>query len=188
MVHSQAPFGDLRGHSSVCPGVPAEVIGEMAILQQLTRVAHNSRVFDPNADPPRTLLAAEEKFRTFLATQDYPTTICWLMPGDVVADRNRHLWVRKRGTEGTRYATLQYSVGVERNCGVELEAVCATETETFASVFVPEDDVDAQRHLMGRCLKLTCRVERFATSAVTNPLKWRLLWWWNARRSKGSEQ
>jgi hypothetical protein len=121
----------------------------MRILQQLTRVAHNSRVFDPSADPPSTLLAAEEKFRTFLATQDYPTTICWLMPGDVVADRNRHIWVRKRGTEGTRYATLQYSIGLERNCGVELEAVCATETETFASVFVPEDDLDAQRHLMG---------------------------------------
>jgi len=141
-------------------------------------------VFDANANPPKTLSAAEEKFRTFLATQNYPTTICWLMPGDVLGDWNRHLWVRKRGAEGTRYATLQYSVGLERNLGIELDAVCANETETFASVFVPEDDLDAQSHLMGRGLKLICSVERFATSAVTNPFKWKLLWWWTSWRSR----
>lgn len=104
------------------------------------------------------------------------------MPGDVLADRHRRLWVRKRGAEGERYATLQYSVGLERNLGVELEAICATEHETFASAFVPEDDLDAQYHMMGRGLKLVCRVERHATSTVTNALKWRLLWWWNTRR------
>ena len=156
----------------------------ITILQQVTKLAHNSRVFDANADPPNTLSAAEERFRTFLATHNYPTTICWLMPGDVVADRDRHFWVRKRGAEATKHATLQYSVGLERNVGVELEAVCATETETFASVFIPEDAIDAQRYLMGRGLKLTCPVERNATSAITNPLKWRLLRWWNIRRSR----
>jgi hypothetical protein len=31
------------------------------------------------------LSTAEEKFRTFLAAQNYPKPICWLMPGDVVA-------------------------------------------------------------------------------------------------------
>jgi hypothetical protein len=91
------------------------------------------------------------------------------MPGDVVADKNRHLWVRKRGAVGTRYATSQYSLGLERNFGVELQSICATKTKTFASVFVPEDELDAQRYLMGRGLKLTCPVERFATSAVMNP-------------------
>ena len=156
----------------------------MEILQQLTRVAHTLRVIDPNANPPKTLSGAEEKFRTFLATQNYPKAICWLMPGDVMADGNRRLWVRRRGIEGTEYAVLQYSLGIERNCGVMLEAICATETETFASVFVPEDDLDAQRHLMGCGLKLSCPAERFATSAVTNPLKWKMLWWWNNRRSK----
>jgi hypothetical protein len=145
-------------------------------------------VIDANADPPPTLSAAEEKFRAFLATQNYPTTICWLMPGDMVADRNRRLLVRKRGAEGTKYAILQYSVALDRNVGVELQAMCATEMETFASVFVPEDYLDAQRHMMGRCLKLTCPVERYATSAVTSALKWKLLWWWNGRRSKRLER
>jgi hypothetical protein len=75
-------------------------MSEMAILQQLRGVAHNSRVTDANPDPPDTFSTAEEKFRTFLAAQDYPTTICWLMPGDMVVDTNRHYGVRKheRGT------------------------------------------------------------------------------------------
>ncbi len=159
----------------------------MGILQQLSVVAHNSRVTDANPDPPDSLSAAEEKFRTFLASQNYPTSICWLMPGDVVVDTNRRYWVRKREAEATRYAALRYSVGLERNFGIKLQAICATEVETFASVFVPEDDLDAQYHLMGRGLKLSCPVERYSTSTVTNPLKWCLLWWRNGQRSKDLE-
>lgn len=158
-----------------------------AILQHLRPVAHNSRVTDANHDLPHTLSDAEGKFRTFLATQNYPEVICWLMPGDVVVDANRHYWVRKREVEGTRYAALRYSVGLERNIGVKLQAICATESETFASVFVPGDDSDAQYHLMPHGLKLSCPVERYSTSTVTNPLKWRALWWRNGQRSKKLE-
>jgi hypothetical protein len=82
-----------------------------AILQPLRGVAHNSKVTDANSDPPDAFSAAEEKFRTFLETQNYPTTICWLMPGDVVVDTNRHCWVRKREAKGAGYAAVRYSVG-----------------------------------------------------------------------------
>jgi hypothetical protein len=157
------------------------------ILQQLRGIAHNSRVTDANLDPPQTLSAAEEKFRTFLAAQNDPKAICWLTPGDAVVDTNRHYWVRKREAEGARYAALRYSMGLERNFGVKLQAICATESETFASVFVPEDDIDAQYRLMGRGLKLSCPVDRHSTSTVTNLLKWRLLWWRNGQRSKELE-
>jgi hypothetical protein len=141
-------------------------------------------VTDPNADPPQTLSAAEEKFRAFLATQNYPKAICWLMPGDVVVDGKRRCWVRKREAEATRFAALRYSEGLERDLGVMLRAICATETETFASVFVPADDTDRQYNLMGRGLKLSCPVERYSTSTVTNPLRWRMLRWRNGKRSK----
>lgn len=137
-----------------------------------------------NPDPPETLSAAEEKFRTFLATQNYPQLICWLLPGDVVVDTNRHYWVKKREAKASRHAALRYSEGVQRKLGVSVQAICATEEETFASVFVPENDLDAQYRLMGRCLKLSCPVERYSTSTVNNPLKWRLLCWRNGKRGK----
>jgi hypothetical protein len=91
----------------------------------------------------------------------------------LVADTNRHYWVRKRDEKATRYAALRYAEGLRRNFGVMLSAICATEMETFASVFVPEDDLDAQYHLMGRGLKLPCPVERYSTSTVRNLLKWK---------------
>ena len=142
---------------------------------------------DANPDPPQTFAAAEEKFRTFLATQNFPKEICWLMRGDVVVDTNRHYWVRKREEEGIRYAALRYFEGLERNLGIMLRAICATESETFASVFVSEDGLDAEGHLLGRCLKLSCPVERYSTSTVRNPLKWRLLWWQNGQHSRDLE-
>jgi hypothetical protein len=42
--------------------------------------------------------------------------------------------------------------------------------------------LDAERHMMGRGLKLSSPGERFVTSTVTGSLKWRLRWWWNTRR------
>jgi len=109
------------------------------------------------------------------------------MRGDVVVDESSHYWVRKRDEEATRNAALRYSEGLERKLGIMLQAICATESETFASVFIPEDDSDAQGHLMGRCLKLSCPVERYSTSAVTNPFTWMLLRWRNGKRSKDLE-
>jgi hypothetical protein len=139
---------------------------------------------DSNADPPRTLADAEQKFSRFLASQNYPDAICWLMPGDVMMDRKRHHWIRKRRTKAAKFAALRYSDGVERKLGIHLRAICATEDETFASVFIPEDELDAQCHQMGRGLKLSCPVERHCTSAISNPVQWLVLWCRHGRRSK----
>jgi hypothetical protein len=94
-------------------------------------------VSDLNPDLPKTLKEAEQKFTDFLVRQNYPDTVCWLIPGDVAVNIGPHYWVRKRSAEAARYAALRYAEGVDRNLGILLEAICATETETFASVFVP---------------------------------------------------
>ena len=86
------------------------------------------------------------------------------MPGDLVVDTNRHYWVRKREAKASSYAAQRYSEGLQHKFGVMLQAICATEMETFASVFVPKDDFDAQLHLMGHGLKLSCPVERYPAS------------------------
>lgn len=76
----------------------------------------------------------------------------------------------------TRHNWLSLSSeGVDRKLGIQLCAICATDTETVAFVFVPKDDVDAQYHLMGYGLKCACPVERYSTSAVRNRLKWLIL-------------
>lgn len=139
---------------------------------------------DLSPNPPKTLNEAEERFRGFLRRVNYPDVICWLIPGDVVVSAGPHYWVRKRAGKAAEYAALRYAEGVNRNFGILLEAICATEAETFASVFVPEDDEDAQRHLMGPVLKLSCPVERHSTTVITNPFRWL---WLCTRHGKQSE-
>jgi hypothetical protein len=85
------------------------------------------------------------------------------------------------------HAKLRYSEGVERNLGVALSAVCATDTETFGSVFVPADDLDGQYHLMGRALKLSVPTSRKSALTVKNPLRWWILELRNKRHSKALE-
>jgi len=147
-------------------------------------IAHNSGVSELNPDPPKTLNEAEQKFSRFLLSQNYPDTIHWLIPGDVLAGAGPHYWVRKRGCQAKEYAALRYAKGVNRNLGILLEAVCATEAETFASVFVPESDEDAQYHLVGPALKLSCPVERRSTTVITNPLRWLWLWYRYGKQSE----
>jgi hypothetical protein len=145
--------------------------------------AHNLRVSDLNQDPPKTLREAEQNFRSFLLREHYPETICWLIPGDVVISIGPHYWVRKRGTEAEQYAAARYSEGIDRGLGIHLRAICATKAETFASVFIPKDSVDAQYHFLGPLLKVSCPVERHSATAITDPLRWLWLRWRYGKQS-----
>lgn len=122
-------------------------------------------------DPPLTLKTAKEKFSSFLASQNYPQNVCWIALGDLVVDNKTHFWIRLR-PNAEEHAAQQYAEGLDRGLGIELRAICATDAETLASVFIPESDLDSQYHLMGRGLKLTCPVKRYSTSTVRSLVKW----------------
>ena len=79
-------------------------------------------------------------------------------------DKSRHFWVRERRSEAAKHADLSYSEGLQRNLGVHLRAISSTNERTFASAFVPTDELDAQHHLMGRGLKVSCLTEKYSTS------------------------
>ncbi|MFZ0999060.1 MAG: hypothetical protein WAO17_12725 [Candidatus Sulfotelmatobacter sp.] len=151
------------------------------------KMADNSAMADPYSDPPKTLDEAAEKFKKFLSAQHWPQTISWLTHDNVLVDGQGQFWVRERRMKAFEQSKLRYAEGVERNLGVALSAVCATDTETFASVFVPVDDLDGQYHLMGRVLKLSVPASRKSALTVRNPLRWWILGLRNKRHSKPSE-
>jgi hypothetical protein len=130
-----------------------------------------ANVTESAPDPPVTLKAAKEKFSAFLASQNYPEKVCWIAVDDLLVDKNTHFWIRPRPNSEER-AAQQYAHGLDRKIGIELRAICATDAETFATVFVPKDDLDSQNHLMGHGLKLTCPVKRYSTSNVRGLVKW----------------
>jgi hypothetical protein len=127
-------------------------------------------VTDSAPDPPLTLKAAEEKFSAFLASQNYPARICWIAFGDF-SDQDPN---------AEECAAQQYAEGLRCKFGIELRAICATDAETFASVFVPKDDVDSQYHLMGHGLKLNCPMN-YSTSRVRSQVRWLALRWRHRR-------
>jgi hypothetical protein len=135
-------------------------------------------VTDSAPDLPSTLKEAEEKFSAFLASQNYPATISWISFVDLLVDKKTHFWIRPR-PNAEEDAAQRYAEGLRRKFGIELRAICATDAETFASVFVPADDLDSLNHLMGHGLKLTCPVKRYSTSRVRSRVKWLALRWRN---------
>jgi hypothetical protein len=124
-------------------------------------------VTDANHGPLQTLSLPKKSSERFLQPKTIQKQFYWLMPGDVVVDTNRHYWIRKREVDGTRH----------------LQAICATESQTFVSVFVPEDHPDTHYRLMLRGLKFSCPIEGYSTSTVKNPLKWEVLSWAERQRS-----
>ena len=147
-------------------------------------LADNFSITDPSSDPPETLAATVEKFSKFLAALGYPDRIRLVRRDNILVDEQGWFWRRECGAKALEDASLRYSQGICRNLGVALQAACATDSKTFASVYVPMDDLDAQYHLMGRGLKLSCPTSRRSASIVTNPLRWLILELRHKRRSK----
>ncbi len=125
-------------------------------------------------DPPRTLAAAEEQFRTFLVANGYPSKITWLFADDFLIDKQGHRWIRKRrdSTDTLEQASTLYARGLGRNEGITFTAECNTDTETFATIYIPIDADDAKNRLIGRCLKCSFPERKPHCSLVVNPMKW----------------
>jgi hypothetical protein len=148
-----------------------------------------SAMADSNPDPPKSLATAEELFRRFLASNGYPSKIAWVVAEDVVPDSARRYWIREHGRDrGLVEANQRYSTGLQRNLGIALNAFSANSTETFATIFIPADETDAQYHLMGRGLKMSCPTTATPASIVRNPIRWLVLGLLNRKRVRTLRQ
>ena len=85
----------------------------MGIFATTINAADNSRMTEPNTDPPETLAEAARKLKKFLSAQCWPETIRWLTHDNVLVDRKGQFWVRERGTMALEHVKLRYSEGVE---------------------------------------------------------------------------
>jgi hypothetical protein len=131
---------------------------------------------DTQQNLPDSLDGAATQFSEFLRNNGYPGEVCWITADDVAVDPQGKFWLRDRSESRLRQAELLYRSGVERGLGIALRAVCANETTTFALIFIPRDETEAQYAMMGRGIKLSCPTIRRPTMVVNN-----LLWWWTLR-------
>lgn len=137
------------------------------------------------SDPPPSFAAALNRFQVFLLQNNYPQKVGWLLADDFLIDGRGHIWINRNGpARGLQEAQQQYAVGLERNLGILLEAVCASDSITFARVFVPTDKAEAQNRLIGRCLKSSCPVDKVHAHLVDNPIRWHFLRLRNKKRTQ----
>jgi|SRR5579859_166933 len=139
---------------------------------------------DARQNLPNSLDSATTQFSEFLRNNGYPGGVRWITAADVAIDQQGNFWVRNHPEFHISQAELQYRSGLERGLGVALRAVCANETTTFALIFVPRDNAEAQYAMMGNGIKLSCPTVRCPTKIVNN-----FLWWWilkarNRKRTK----
>lgn len=136
-----------------------------------------------NTELPTALEEATKRFRDFLQEQGWPTNIVWLQRDDVLP-RSKGISIRARDySEAFGRASQEYSAGKSKGLGVALIAHCADDQSTFASIFLPADDFEAQRALMGKGLKLSAFVDRIPFVLVQSQFMWIMLRIRNAMRA-----
>ncbi len=141
----------------------------------------------PTTDaPPLQFEEAEQRFAAFLAENGYPRCVCWVTRRDVLVDDSGVLLIKRSKTAAKEQSRL-YGLGVSSGLGVALVALCATSTITYANVFAPKDVLDAQEHLLGPSLKLSCPVTRYPVRVIQSRLAWHFYSLCHHRRSRALE-
>jgi hypothetical protein len=128
--------------------------------------ANDPKMINLTNDSPPSLAEAEALFGRFLERQGYPSSVYWVNDSDLSVDSGRH-WSVRRNTESSKADFAQrYSEGIAKGLGIEIVARCASQERTFATIFIPDDAVDAQYHMVGRGLKMCCPIFLLSGSFV----------------------
>jgi hypothetical protein len=126
---------------------------------------------------PGSLEDAMPRFRDFLRAQGWPDRVQWLTAGTVLCSKKGHYWINcRKPDEGRTFAHETYQQGVRRGLGISIEALCKTDAVTFAYIFAPTDQDEAERMLISG-LKLSVPLNFQRAQMVANPFRWWVLHW-----------
>jgi hypothetical protein len=77
--------------------------------------------------------------------------------------------------EARTAAESQYNAGLKAGFGILLQALCATESETIAEIYIPSDEADAKLNRIRSSLKFTCPGTIARASYIGDPVEWQRL-------------
>jgi hypothetical protein len=131
---------------------------------------------DLESAPPQTLTEAAELFSEYLSSNAYPTKIRWITSDQILQSEGGNYLVHAVSEEEARAeAEKQYSAGLQAGFGVLLQALCATDRETIAEIYVPSDEADAKLNRIRSSLKFTCPGAIAPASYIEDPIAWQRL-------------
>jgi len=131
---------------------------------------------DLDSAPPSTLYEAAELFADYLATNGYPTQIRWITSDQIFQGENGNYLVHAVSSlEALTEAETHYSAGLKTGFGILLQALCATDIETIAEIYIPSDEADAKLNRIRSSLKFTCPGSITPASYVQDSVEWQRL-------------
>jgi hypothetical protein len=111
-------------------------------------------------------------FREFLRAQGLPDQIRWVTQRSVLISSRGFYWIKFQNiADDLAIAHETYVKGINRGMGISINALCKTEANTFAYIFVPEDQEEAERLLIGG-LKLSVPINIPKAKLIDNPFAW----------------
>lgn len=117
-------------------------------------------------------------FRRFLIQQDYPPNLLWLTPNDVVFWGLRYFFWKGDPSERESRAKTSFSNAMAANVGIALQAQCKTDRWAICRLYVPEDELDAERRMIPKTgVKVAATIDPKPAMVVDNRIQWWLLKW-----------
>ena len=131
---------------------------------------------DLESAPPSTLAEAAAIFSDYLAENNYPTTIRWITPTQILQGEDGNYLVHAVSSEeALTEAEKHYNAGLHTGFGILLQALCATANETMAEIYIPSDEADAKLNRIRSSLKFTCPGAITPASYVHDSVEWQRL-------------
>ncbi len=131
---------------------------------------------DRESCPPSTLAEASQLFVDYLATNAYPTQVRWITPDQIFQDENGNYLVHAVSPElALAEAETHYAAGLNTGFGILLQALCATDSETIAEIYIPSDESEAKLNRIRTSLKFTCPGAITPASFVHDSIEWQRL-------------
>jgi hypothetical protein len=124
---------------------------------------------------PGTPDEAVVRFRVFLRENGWPEQVHWITRESVLISKKCEYWIKARPNHETQsILRATYLEGVKRELGISMAALCKIEASTFAYVFIPADQEEAER-LMIDGLKLSTPASSRTAYLAKNSFVWWLL-------------
>jgi hypothetical protein len=121
---------------------------------------------------------ARERFREFLVENGYPRKLTWVTPNDVLLSDRKLVYVKLPvPTSNLLRARELFELGMPRQLGVLLHAVCEIDDTTCCYVWVPADQTESRYALMPRDLKMSANIgeSKIPARSVHSPMHWHCL-------------
>ncbi len=115
-----------------------------------------------------------EDFRQFIQRQRCCGKIVWVGPDDVVVS-GKDVYIRVADPLANENRAKQsFDAGMNRELGILMAILCATDDETYCYTWAPRDEQEAMEHLMLRGPRFSALAENSRRKGVlvTNLLMW----------------